>query len=93
VANEHGPALWVEIVLCEREGLMDAQPAAPEHHDHGAQPPPVRVIAHVTHHADDLLDGRRIRWVAHPLIAGRTPGVKARERRGRTTPPSRIEHE
>ena len=68
-------------MLGQRKCLLDAKPAAPEHDEHCAQSPAVRVLACVTHHADDLLDGRRIGWVEHSLVAGRTPGVKTGERR------------
>lgn len=39
-----------------------------------------------------LFNRRRVSGIAQPLVAGGAPGMKARERRGRTTPPSRIEH-
>jgi hypothetical protein len=72
-AHEHRAALRIKVVLAQRERLLDAKPAAPEHHDYGAQPEAVRVLAGVAHHADDLLNGRRIGRVEHALVAGRTP--------------------
>jgi hypothetical protein len=55
-ANEQRPAARVEVVLGERERLLDAQPGAPEHDDHRAQPPPVAVVAGVAHDGDDLVN-------------------------------------
>jgi len=79
-------------VLAERERLVNAQAAAPEHDDHPAEPPPVAVLARVAHHRDDLIDRRRIRGVAHALVARRPAGVIAGHGRRRTTPAGRIEH-
>src|SRR5207244_4579181 len=70
--HEHRPTPWVKVLFAERKRLLGAQPAAPEHHDHRAQPETVRVIAGVAHHADDLLNGRWVGWVEHALVAGST---------------------
>jgi predicted component of type VI protein secretion system len=47
-----------ELYRCQR--LLDAEPSAPEHHDHRPQSKAVGVIACVAHHADGLLNCRRI---------------------------------
>jgi hypothetical protein len=71
----------VEIVLGEGERLLDAQPRAPQHDDHRAHAPAVTVIGGVAHDRHDLLQGRRVSRVAHPLVARRAPGVVARQGR------------
>src|SRR6187551_2625622 len=53
-ANQDRSAPRVEVVLAQRERLLDAQPGAPKHDDHPAQPPPVAVVAGVAHDGDDL---------------------------------------
>src|SRR5207244_7232986 len=91
-AHEHRAALRIKVVLAQRERLFDTKPAAPEHHDHRAQPEAVRVLAGVAHHADDLLNSRRIGGVEHALVAGRTSGVKTGERRRWAAPAGRVEN-
>jgi hypothetical protein len=86
------PRQGVEVVFAERERLLDAQAAAPEHRDQGAQPVAVAVVAGLAHHGDDLFDGRRVRGIELPLVAGRTSGVVAGHGRGRATPTSGIAH-
>src|SRR5215218_7873298 len=54
VADDQRPAPRVEVVLGQGERLLDAQPGAPEHDDHRAQPPPVAVVAGMAHDGDDL---------------------------------------
>ncbi len=80
------------VLFAQRECLLDAEPTAPQHRDHRAEPPAVRIVAGVAHHRDNLLNGRRVGWVEHALVAGSTPCVKARERRRRAAAPSRIEN-
>jgi hypothetical protein len=63
----------VEIVLCERERLLDAKPGAPRHHDHRAQPEAVTVVGRVAHDSDDLVDRRRVDGVADANVAWRRP--------------------
>ena len=92
VAHEQRPAPGVEVAFAERERFLDAQPAAPEHDDQGAQASAVAVGAGLAHHRDDLLHGRRIGWVAQPLVARRTAGVVAGERRRRAATPGGIEN-
>jgi hypothetical protein len=69
----------IEVGLGERERLTDPQPSAPQHNDQAAQPATVDTVTGVAHHADDLIDRRRIRRVAHPLVARRPPGVELRQ--------------
>ena len=45
VAHQQRPAPRVEVALAERERLLDAQPAAPEHDDQRPQPKPWRSSA------------------------------------------------
>jgi hypothetical protein len=81
----------VKGVLGEGERLLDAQAGAPEDDDHRSHAPAVAVAGRVAHDRDDLVDGGRVRWVAHALVARRTPGVITRHRRGRATAPRRVE--
>jgi hypothetical protein len=60
LAHEDRSAPHVEIVLGERERLLDTQPGAPQNDDDRAQPPAVTVIGSVAHHRDDLIDGGRV---------------------------------
>jgi hypothetical protein len=92
VADEQRPAPGIEVVLGERQCFVDAQSAAPEHDDHGAQPPAVAVIGGVAHDRDDLLHRRRVGRVALPLVARRAPRVVAGHGGRRTTPAGGIEH-
>jgi hypothetical protein len=73
VAHEQRAAPWVEVALAERERLLDAQGAAPEHDDQGAHSPAVAVVAGLAHHGDDLLHGRRVGGIALPLLRGGRP--------------------
>src|SRR3954469_21361399 len=57
VAHQHRSTPVVEVMLGQRERLLDAQPGAPDHDNHRAQPPPVAVRAGVTHDGDDLVGG------------------------------------
>jgi hypothetical protein len=93
VADEQRAAARVDFVLGERERLVNAQAAAPEHDDHRAQPPPVAVRAREAHNRDDLLDRRRVRGVAHALVARRPAGVIAGHGRRRTTPTGGIDQD
>jgi hypothetical protein len=81
----------VEVVLGERERLLDAQPGAPQDDDHRSHAPAVTVIGRVAHDRHDLVDGGRVGRVAHALVARRTLGVTARQRRRRATTPRRVE--
>ena len=72
-------------MLGERERFLDAEPGASQHDDHRSHAPAVTVIGGVAHDGHDLLDGRRVGWVAHSLLRGGRPawqpGRVARERR------------
>jgi hypothetical protein len=57
---------------------VDAQAGAPEHDDQSAQPRSVQAVSGVTHHRDDLVDGRRIGRIALALVAGRASSVEQR---------------
>jgi len=67
----------VEVVLGERERLLDAQAGAPEDDDHCSHTPAVSVIGRVAHHGNDLLHRRRVSRVADALVERRAPGVIA----------------
>jgi hypothetical protein len=73
VADEHRSALGVEIVLGERERLLDPQPGAPQDDDPRAQPEAVAVVRGVAHHRDDLIHTRRVGRVRRPLLRGGRP--------------------
>jgi hypothetical protein len=73
IAHEQRPALGVEVRFAERERLRDAQAAAPEDHDQGAEPVAVGVVAGRSHHGDDLFYGRRVGGVEPPLLRGGRP--------------------
>jgi len=75
-------ATRIQVGLGERERLVDAQPGPPEHDDEAAQAPPVDAVARAAHHRHDLLDRRRIRGIAHPLVARRPAGMELRQRGG-----------
>jgi hypothetical protein len=54
----------IEFVLGERERFLDAQPSAPQDHDHRSHAPAVTVLGGVAHHRDDLLHRRRVGRIA-----------------------------
>jgi hypothetical protein len=80
--HQQRAAARIQVGLGERERLVDAQAGAPEHDDQAAQAAAVDAVAGVAHHGDDLLDRRRVRGVAHPLVARRPAGVELRQRGG-----------
>src|SRR4051794_37626009 len=90
-AHEQRPAPRVKVALAEREGLLDAQPAAPEHGDQGPQAGAVAIVCRLAHHRDDLLHGRRVGGIVLPLVAGCATGVIAGHGRGRSPPTGGIE--
>jgi hypothetical protein len=67
------------------------RPAPPEHDGQSVQPRSVLAVSGVTHHRDDLLDGRRIGRRALALVARRSSSVESRHCRGRPTTASGIE--
>jgi hypothetical protein len=79
-AHQQRPPLLVEVVLGERERLLDAQTGAPQHHDHRPDAPAVPVIRGVAQDRHDLVHRRRVGRIAHPLVARRAAGVVARHR-------------
>jgi hypothetical protein len=92
VAHEQRATPGVEVAFAERQRLLDAQAAAPEDHDNGAEPVAVAIVAGFAHHGDDLFHGRRVGEIEPPLVARRTSGVVAGHGRGRATPTGGIEH-
>jgi hypothetical protein len=91
MADEHGPACWIEIGFDKRKRLADSQTGSPEHDDESAQSIARSAGAGSTHHRDDLLNTGRVRWVAAPLIARRVAGEVAGQGRWRARPADRIE--
>src|SRR3954463_320846 len=75
VADQDRSAPVVEVVLGERERLLNAQPGAPEDNDHRSHAPAVAVIGGLAHDRHDLVDRGRVRWVAHALVARWATGV------------------
>ena len=87
VAHEQRPAPRVEVALAERERLLDAQPAAPEHDDQCAEPGsrggrrrPARITAMIS----STVGGSA--GIAQSLVARRAPGVVAGHGRRRAPP-------
>jgi hypothetical protein len=90
-ADEQRASSRIEIALGEGERLLDAQPGSPQDHDQAAKPAAVGPSASDTHDGDDLLDLRRISWVAQSLVAWRATRQKSRHRRRRAAPACTIE--
>jgi hypothetical protein len=67
----------------QRQRLVDPKASSPQHHDQPAQPPTVQTIAHDLHDRDDLRNGRWVGRIPQTLVARRTTGMKARNRRRR----------
>jgi hypothetical protein len=63
----------VEIVLGERERLLDAQPGAPEDDDHRSHAPAVTPVGRVAHDGHDLVDRGRVAGYRIPLLRGVRP--------------------
>jgi hypothetical protein len=55
VADENRSAPVVEVVLGERQRLLDAQPGAPQDDDHRSHAPAVPVVGRVAHDGHDLV--------------------------------------
>jgi hypothetical protein len=78
-AMSQGSSAAIEVDLAQqRECFVDANTGAPQHDDQPAQPPAVQTVAGDAHDRDDLLDGRRIGWIAQALVARRMTRVKPR---------------
>jgi hypothetical protein len=92
VADEHRSAPGVEIVLGERERLLDAQPGAPQDKITARSLKPWRSLAAWRITATISIYGRRVGGVAQALVARRAPGVVAGHCRRRSAPTRRIEH-
>jgi hypothetical protein len=86
VADEQRTAAFIEVALGEVERFGDPKPRAPEHDDQAAQAVAVDARTGVAHHRNDLLDSRRICWIAQTLVARWTPSVIARKRRRGASP-------
>ena len=80
-AHEQRTRARVEVALVKIERLLDPQPGAPEHYDQPANPRAARVVPRGAHDRHDLLNPRRIRWIAHPLVPRGPPSVELVERR------------
>jgi hypothetical protein len=85
-AHEQRTSPRVEVALAQRERLLDAQPAAPEHDDQRPKAGAVAIVGGLAHHGDDLLHARRVSRIQLPLVPRRATGVIARHGRGRSTP-------
>ena len=88
-AHRQRPAAGIEVALAERERLLDAQPAAPEHDDQRAQPEAMSVVGglRMTAMISSTVGGIKL-----SLVAGRTSGVVAGHGRRRAPPTGGIEH-
>src|SRR3954454_15933080 len=82
----------IEVALAQCEWFLDAQSAAPEHHDQRPQASAVVIVGGLAHHRDDLLHGRRVGGIELPVVAWRATGVVGRHGRGRAPPTGGIEH-
>lgn len=91
-AHEDRAAAAIKVTFGERERLTDPQPRPPQHDHQRAHPQPLRTRACAAHHADDLLDARRISGIAQPLVSRRAPHAVARQRRRRTSTANSIQH-
>jgi hypothetical protein len=90
-AHQHGAAPRVKIRLGEGERLADTQSGAPQHDDQSAQALPMNGLAGGAHDGDDLLDGGRVRRLAHPLLARPAASVETGQRGGRAATTGGIE--
>lgn len=80
-AHEQRSASRIEVALGEVKRLLDAQAAAPQDGDQGAQADTVTILACGAHHGDDLLDGRWDSGVQLTLITRRAASVVTGHRR------------
>jgi hypothetical protein len=67
----------------QRQCLVDPKAGSPQDRDQPAKPPTVQMVAGDLHDGDDLRDGRWVGRVPPALVARRTAGMKAGDRRGR----------
>jgi hypothetical protein len=89
--DQHGTARAVKIRFGKIQRLADPQPGAPQHHDKGAQPCAVRIVAGGAHDGDDLLDRGRIGRVAEAFVPRDSPSVIAGHRGRRAAMTGSIE--
>jgi hypothetical protein len=75
----------------ERERLADAQTSPPQHDNQATQTLPVDGRAGSPHDGHDLLHGRRVGRIAHPLVARWSASANARQRGGRAATTGGIE--
>ena len=67
----------------QRQCLVDPKAGSPQHRDQPAKPPTVQTVADDLHDGDDLRDGRWVGRIPQTLVARRTAGMKAGDRRRR----------
>lgn len=79
------------VSLSASASLIRRQARAPEDNDKAAKSRAVGIIASGARHRDDLLDGRRVWWVAQAFVARRMALMEARERGRRPAAPCAIE--
>jgi hypothetical protein len=70
----------VEIAFGQAEALADPQAGSPQDNDQATKPNAVGPVSCASHDSDDLLNGRRIRWIAQTLVHGRSTGVEIPQR-------------
>jgi hypothetical protein len=73
LAHEQRPTPRIEVALAERERVLNAQPAAPQHDDQCSQPEAMPIVAGLAHDRDDLFHGRRVGGIEPPLLRGGRP--------------------
>jgi hypothetical protein len=73
----------IEVRLMQRQCLVDPETGSPQDRDQPAKPATVQTVADDLHDRDDLRDGRWVGRIAQALVAWRTTGMKAGNRRGR----------
>jgi hypothetical protein len=93
VTHQQRPPPRVQVAFGQRERLLDAKAAAPEHHDQRAQPPAMSVVGRLAHHgrrSPPRSVGRRDRAVPCCGAAGRR-GSPAASRVSDVARPSRMQ--
>ena len=67
----------------QRQCLVDPKAGSPQDRDQPAKPPTVQTVADDLHDGDDRRDGRWVGRIPQALVARRTAGMKAGNRRRR----------
>jgi hypothetical protein len=67
----------------QRQCLVDPKPGSPQHRDQPAKPATVQTVADDLHDRDDLRDRRWVGRIPQALVASRTTGMIAGNRRRR----------